>query len=105
MCVISFVANNVAVWCNKKDLFLQKKYQSATNPSITYQNHNWVKKNCIFGFQILASAIANVLAYLIGIAVGSSSVVIARLSDGESEEDGGLKITDEEGSWIGIMFN
>ena len=41
------------------------------------------------------------LSYLIGIAVASSSVVIARLSDGEAEEDGGLMITDEEGSWIG----
>jgi hypothetical protein len=37
----------------------------------------------------------------VGIVVASSSVVIARLTDGEEDVDGGLKITHEEGSWIG----
>jgi hypothetical protein len=40
-----------------------------------------------------------------GIVIASSSVMIARLSDGEDEQDGGLKIDHDEGSWIGSLTN
>jgi hypothetical protein len=40
-----------------------------------------------------------------GIVIASSSVMIARLSDGEDKQDGGLKIDHDEGSWIGSLTN
>jgi len=55
-------------------------------------------------FQIASSAIASLLAYVVGIVIASSSVVIARLSDGE-HDDTGFEITHEEASWIGIALN
>ena len=50
--------------------------------------------------QIASSATASLLAYVVGIVIASSSVVIARLSDGE-HDDTGFQITHEEASWIG----